>query len=110
MKKINSSMGMPSLILKIDLEKAFDKLEWSYIYRTLNLFKYSPNISSLVMSYTTTSTIFILVKENKTEEFTPTGGIRQGDPMSPYLFTLCMDMLSKNIKNQVDTGIGTLLN
>lgn len=102
-RKLNTSKGKPSFVLKIDLEKAFDKLERPFIYRTLKFFKFPPNISSLILNCITTSNILILVNGIKSKTFYPSRGIRLGDPMSPYLFILCIDMLSKTINNHVDT-------
>lgn len=83
-----------SLILKIDIEKAFDHLEWSFVYQTLLFFKFPPKITNLIMSCITTSRIAILVNSTKTDYFSPSRGIRQGGPISPYIFILCMELLS----------------
>lgn len=72
-----------SMILKIDLEKAFDKIEWSFIRNTLIYFGFAHNIINLIMSCVSTSSISILVNGDHTEFFQPSRGIRQGDPMSP---------------------------
>lgn len=54
------------------------------------------------MSCISTSRIAILVNESKTEFFYPTRDIKQGDPMSPYFFILCMELLSKYIFHHVN--------
>lgn len=90
------------MLVKIDLEKAFDKLEWSFIYRTLLYFKFPTKISRLIMSCITISTIAVLVNGSKTNYFCPSRGIRQGDPMSLYLFILYTEMLSRYINHEVE--------
>lgn len=74
-----------SMDLKIDLKKAFNKLEWSYIKDTLDYFGFPTNISKLIMSCITTFTIQVLINGRKTEPLLPTRGIHQGDPMSPHI-------------------------
>lgn len=93
-----------NMILKIDLEKAFDRLEWSFVYRALRFFKFYPNITKLIMNCISSSRIAILVNGTRTSYFSPSRGIRQGDPISPYLFILCMEMLSTLINHKVDLG------
>jgi len=57
------------------------------------------------MSRVSSSSMTILINGTKTDYFNPSWGIRQGDPLSPYLFILCMKMLSDNINYQVDMGL-----
>lgn len=71
------------MILKIDLEKAFDRLEWSFIKDSLFYFNFPPSLVNLIMSCTCTSSIEVIVNGRKTDVFLLSRGIRQGDPMSP---------------------------
>lgn len=91
-----------NLILKVDLEKAFDKMEWPYIRETLFYFKFPINIINLIMSCISTSEVAILLIRSKIEYFEPSRGIRQDDPMSPYLFILCLEVLSRKIDQEVE--------
>lgn len=77
-----------NLLLKIDLEKAFDKIEWSFIWNTLHYFNSPQNIINRIMSCIYTSSIVVLVNGTRTEYFNPSRGIHQKDPMSPYIFIL----------------------
>lgn len=98
-KKIKGQQG--SMILKIDLEKAFDRLEWSFIKDTLHFFAFTQPLISLIMYCVSTTTISILINGSVSQQFIPTRGIRQGGPLSPYLFILCMENLSRVIDSQV---------
>lgn len=68
----------------------------------LHFFKFPPLISKLIMSCISSSTISVLVNGSQTCFFSPSRGIHQGDPMSPYIFILCMELLSTYIHHQVD--------
>lgn len=52
---------MGSLIMKIDHEKAFNKLEWSFIHHTLDYFNFPQNIINLIMSCICTNFVAVLV-------------------------------------------------
>ncbi|GLT73561.1 hypothetical protein SLA2020_454110 [Shorea laevis] len=93
------------MICKLDLEKAYDRLEWSFIYETLLFFQFPQDILKLIMSAVSSTSISILINGGKTEDFCPSRGIRQGDPLSPYIFILCMEYLSLRISADMDAGI-----
>ena len=81
------------MAIKVDLEKAYDRLKWHFIRDMLNMYNFPPNMISLIMSYISGSSISVLFNGGCLEPFLPTRGIRQGDPLSPYLFILCMELL-----------------
>lgn len=71
------------MILKINLKKAFYRVEWFFIRETLTLFQFPKNLITLIMSCITSSNVSILVNGDKTTHFYPSKDIRQGDPLSP---------------------------
>lgn len=93
------------MILKLDLEKAFDRSEWSFIYLTLSHFQFPTNIKNLIMNGINTSNIVILVNGITTSLFAPSRRIRQGCPLSPFIFIPCMEMISRLICHQVDIDL-----
>ena len=85
------------MVVKIDLEKAYDRLEWSIVKMVLEHFGLPQNIINLIMSCISTTTITLFFNGSKLEAFQPSRGIRQGDPISLYLFLLCMEFLGSQI-------------
>lgn len=88
------------MVLNIDLEKAFGRLEWSFIYPLF--FQVLTKLSKLIMKCFTTSNISILVNGSRMQYFSPNIGIRQEDHMSPYLFNICMKIFSILINHNMD--------
>ena len=90
------------MAIKIDLEKAYDRLEWSFIRDTLALFKFPSHLMSFIMGCISSSSISILFNGVVLDPFLPSKGIRQGDPLSPYLFILCMEVLGALISEKCE--------
>jgi hypothetical protein len=88
--------------IKIDLEKAYDRLNWKFVENCLNECKFSRNLINIIQHCISSPSFKILWNGEKTYIFTPSRGIRQGDPLSPYLFVICMERLSHIIADQVD--------
>jgi exonuclease III len=92
------------MAIKIDLEKAYDRLEWSFIRLTLQFFKFPSDWIDLIMSCVSSTSLSVLVNGERLTEFAPSRGIRQGDPLSPYLFIMCMEYLAWLIQVEVESG------
>ena len=88
------------MALKIDLEKVYDKLEWSFIRDTLLRFNLPKNLIELIMSCVLSVATSILFNGGALDTFMPTRGIRQGDPLSPYIFIMCMDYFGQLIQEK----------
>lgn len=80
--------------MKIDLEKAYDRLDWNFLRDTLLEVGLDHNFCNLIISCVSLSSFQVMFNGSKTESFAPSRGIRQGDPLSPYLFVLCMEILA----------------
>lgn len=97
--------GIQSTILKIDLEKAYDRLSWDYIRDTLIEVGLSSDWVRNIMVCIQTSQLHVLWNGEKLQPFNPSRGLRQRDPLSPYIFVLCMERLSHIISNSIHEGV-----
>lgn len=97
------------MAIKIDLEKAYDRLEWGFIKDTLSLFNVPEYLGKVIMNCISTLLILVLVNDGALEPFQPPKGIQQDDPMSPYIFIMCMKVLGFLIKDKCDSNLGDLV-
>ncbi|KAH9650382.1 hypothetical protein KPL70_026367 [Citrus sinensis] len=102
MRRKTSRKGF--MAIKVDLEKAYDWLNWDFIFDTLQQTGIPIHLSRLIMECVTSASMSILWNGEATEAFIPGRGIRQGDPLSPYLFVLCIERLSHGITQAVMDG------
>ncbi|KAL0016452.1 hypothetical protein SO802_003521 [Lithocarpus litseifolius] len=96
-----------NMAIKIDLKKAYDKLEWSFIRDTLHRANLLGRLIDIIMSCVTSVSTSILFNGGSLEESSPSRGIRQGDSLSPYLFILCIDYLGQLIAEKCETKCWT---
>ena len=92
------------MLIKVDLEKAYDRLSWDFIFKTLCEAGIPSDLTHITMDCITSASMQILWNGECTEEFIPSQGIRQGDHISPYIFVLCIERLSHGIHRAVNTG------
>ncbi|WOG89446.1 hypothetical protein DCAR_0208684 [Daucus carota subsp. sativus] len=104
---INSIKSKQSegLIFKIDFEKAFDSVDWSFLFHLLEKLNFSYDWIRWIKVILKSSKTSILVNGSPTREFSPERGLRQGDPLSPLLFDLVAQVLSCMIKKAEQLGI-----
>lgn len=90
-----------SMVLKIDLEKAYDRLNWDFLQKNSDI-GLSFSFVNIIMHCVTTCEMQVLWNGEHTRAFKPTRGVRQGDPLSPYLFVLCMERLAHCIEDAIN--------
>ena len=88
---------------KIDLEKAYHKSEWSFIKYILMFYHFSTPIIELIMTCISSSSISLLWNREVSAPFRLSRGIRKGDPLSRYLFILCLNHLSLSLNQALHT-------
>nr|XP_043626221.1 uncharacterized protein LOC122597720 [Erigeron canadensis] len=93
--------GVPKCAFKIDIQKAYDSVEWRFLEKCLRSFGFYECMIAWIMRCVTTPAYTIAVNGEHNGFFHGRRGLRQGDPLSPYLFTVVMEVLSLMIKRQI---------
>nr|GEV18044.1 RNA-directed DNA polymerase, eukaryota, reverse transcriptase zinc-binding domain protein [Tanacetum cinerariifolium] len=93
------------LVFKVDFEKAFDYLRWDYLGVIMENLGFSFKWRTWIDGCLQNSRASVLVNGSPTAEFEIFKGLRQGDPLSPFLFILAMKGLHASICKAVDVGV-----
>lgn len=93
-----------AIMIKVDLEKAYDRLEWSLIEESLIDAGIPNNLTKVIMSLVTSSSCRLLWNGDIANEIKQSRGLRQGCPLSRYLFVLCAERLGQWLSKKAAEG------
>ena len=94
--------NLPGLLLNVDMEKAFDSVDWQFLLKVLKAFGFQDGICRWVETFYKNIKTCVIVNGQISKWFKIERGCRQGDPLSPYLFILCMEILATMIREKED--------
>ena len=90
------------MVCKLDIEKAYDSISWEFLYQVMGRMGFSSRWLSWIKRCIPTASFSVLINGSPAGFFPSSKGLRQGDPLSPYLFVIGMKALSCLINRAVE--------
>ncbi|GKU94710.1 hypothetical protein SLEP1_g8163 [Rubroshorea leprosula] len=92
-------------IFKVDFEKAYDKVCWEFMDYMMMRLGFNETWRKWILECLRSSLVFVLINGSPTNQFSVSKGIRQGDPLSPFLFLIVVEGLNGLVASAVEKGI-----
>ncbi|XP_062112533.1 secreted RxLR effector protein 78-like [Humulus lupulus] len=99
------SKGRSGLVFKIDFEKAYDYVEWDFLDLVLAKKGFEQKLRRWMRGCFSSVSYSVFINERPRGKFFTTRGLRQGDPLSPFLFTVVVDILGRMVDRAVESSL-----
>ena len=93
-----------AILCKLDIEKAYDNVDWTFILTVMQKMGFGEKWIRWIKWCISTASFSVLVNGTPTGFFQSSKGLRQGDPLSPYLFVIAMEVFSAFLQRAVEGG------
>ncbi|KAL2237664.1 UNVERIFIED_CONTAM: hypothetical protein Sindi_0958100 [Sesamum indicum] len=104
LKQINTTLLalIPKVALKVDIRKAYDTVEWDFLIAAMELYGFPSTFVKWIEACITTPSYSVGLNGKPHGFFRGARGLRQGDPISPYLFVIVMEVLHLGFLQLID--------
>ncbi|XP_022030457.1 uncharacterized protein LOC110931368 [Helianthus annuus] len=92
------------MLFKVDFDEAYDSVNWGFLLDNMKMMGFPKRWRRWINACLSSSKASVLVNGSPTKEFDLKRGLRQGDPLSPFLFILVMEVLDVFLKRAVTLG------
>ncbi|GJU81535.1 reverse transcriptase domain, reverse transcriptase zinc-binding domain protein [Tanacetum coccineum] len=93
------------LLFKVDFEKAFDSVNWEFLFDIMVQMNFGSKLRKWISSCLSSVSVLVLINESPSKEFKMERGLKQGDPLSPFLFLIIAEVLQVMIIESCNKGI-----
>ena len=101
LSRYNDKGYIPSCMIKIDIQKAFDSLSWEFMFSWLKALKIPGKFIEWIRKCVESTTYCFSLNGSYTRSFQGRSGVKQGDPISPLLFVIGMEYLSRQLSREI---------